>query len=304
MDIKLDYVVTDFMLSDLNIYSRFYMGFPIVYGDMYYKSNTEILDGQLTSENELIIEHVELGDKSGGLYDLPLKFALFLLTDRNGVITLDVPVRGDLNDPTVKLGKIVWNTFKNLIVKVAAAPFDLLAGVLGVDPKDIESINYAYGDTTLNSERQRQLELLLELEQKKERLDIEMVYFNDNLKEKKALAVMEAGRKYEAETSRSYLEDEEGFMEFLRGKVNSDSLTMESAALMIADTARLDSTLSLFNQTRVNQVRGFLKAINDSTMIEVSISNPAAPKNLGSLPEFEIKYSMRDIPGEESRKEN
>jgi hypothetical protein len=280
------------------------MGFPIVYGDMYYKSNTEILDGQLTSENELIIEHVELGDKSGGLYDLPLKFALFLLTDRNGVITLDVPVRGDLNDPTVKLGKIVWNTFKNLIVKVAAAPFDLLAGVLGVDPKDIESINYAYGDTTLNSERQRQLELLLELEQKKERLDIEMVYFNDNLKEKKALAVMEAGRKYEAETSRSYLEDEEGFMEFLRGKVNSDSLTMESAALMIADTARLDSTLSLFNQTRVNQVRGFLKAINDSTMIEVSISNPAAPKNLGSLPEFEIKYSMRDIPGEESRKEN
>ena len=51
------------MLSDLNIYSRHYMGFPILYGDMYYKAHTEIIDGQITSENKLIIHNVELGDK-------------------------------------------------------------------------------------------------------------------------------------------------------------------------------------------------------------------------------------------------
>ena len=94
------------------------MGFPIVYGDMYYKSHTEIIKNQLTSENKLIIQNAELGDKTGGLYDLPMKFALFLLEDKNGIINLDIPVRGDLDDPTVSVGKIVWNTFKNLIVKV------------------------------------------------------------------------------------------------------------------------------------------------------------------------------------------
>ena len=45
-DIILDYTIKDFQLSDLNIYSRYYMGFPIVYGDMYYKSHTEIIKNQ------------------------------------------------------------------------------------------------------------------------------------------------------------------------------------------------------------------------------------------------------------------
>ena len=93
LDIILDYTITDFQLSDLNIYSRFYMGFPILYGDMYYKSHTEIISNQLTSENKLIIQNAELGDKSGGIYDLPIKFALFLLKDRRGIINLDIPVR-------------------------------------------------------------------------------------------------------------------------------------------------------------------------------------------------------------------
>ena len=81
------------------------MGFPIVYGNMYYKSETSILNGDLTSENKLIITNVELGEKSGGLYDLPMKFALFLLKDRNGVITLDVPVRGDSKIPLLRLAR-------------------------------------------------------------------------------------------------------------------------------------------------------------------------------------------------------
>jgi hypothetical protein len=178
-NIKLDYVITDFMLSDLNIYSRFYMGFPVVQGNMFYKSETQIIQGQLTSENKLVITDVELGDKTGGIYDLPIKFALYILKDRYGVINLDVPVRGDLNDPRVKIGKIVWNTFKNLIIKVATAPYDALSKSVGATPEELQVIHFDYIDTTLTAQRQRQLDLLLELEQQKEGLAIELIYFND-----------------------------------------------------------------------------------------------------------------------------
>ncbi len=293
MDIKFEYVVKDFMLSDLNIYSRFYMGFPIVYGNMYYKSETSILNGELTSENKLIITNVELGEKSGGLYDLPMKFALFLLKDRNGVITLDVPVRGDLKDPTVKIGKIVWNTFKNLIIKVAAAPFDLLAGLLSVDPKDIKAIEYQYNDTILTAERQRQLDLLLELEQKKEGLEIELVYFNDSDKEKEAIAVAEAGKLFIKETSKDYTKDEEGFMQFLRSKVVADTIDIYSAALKMAKPLVLDSILNLNTTVRKGQIEKYLFSKNDSTRIYTTITNKDAPKNVGSYPLFEVKYSIK-----------
>jgi hypothetical protein len=291
-DINLEYVITDFQLSDLNIYSRHYMGFPILYGDMYYKSTTNILDGQLNSENKLIIEHAELGEKRGGLYDLPIKFALFLLKDRKGVIDLDVPVRGDLNDPTVSVGKIVWNTFKNLIVKVAAAPFDFLAGVIGADPKDLQSIEYEYGDTTLTSERQKQLDLLLELEQKKDGLSIELVYFNDETKEKEALAIEEVGNNFLKQTNLNYRENEEAFFDYVMAETKSDSMDLAEACLMLTNETRLDTLVDYYSQWRINQVTDYFSLKSDSTLIHVIVSNPEAPKNLGSRPMFEIKYSV------------
>jgi hypothetical protein len=294
MDIDLNYVITDFQLSDLNIYSRHYMGFPILYGDMYYKSATKILGGQLTSENQLVIENVELGNKTGGLYDLPLKFALFLLEDRNGVINLDIPVRGDLKDPRVSIGKIIWNTFKNLIIKVAAAPFDLLSGLLSVDPKDIKAIEFEYLDTLFTPMRQRQLDLLLELEQKKKGLDIELVYFNDVENEFEQIALYQAGELFNRETGQDYLKEKEAFVEFVLNKIAPDSMALERACIKLSEASVLDSISDSFRNRRISALENYLRTTNDSTIIHISIPDPDAPKNVGSKPLFEVKYSMKD----------
>ena len=121
--------------------------------------------------------------RAEGLYDIPIKLALFILKDRYGVINLDVPVRGNLDDPSLKFGKLIWTTFKNLMVKVATAPFDALAGQIGADPKDLEAIEYEYLDTLLTPQRQKQLDLLIQLEKQKPGLGIEMVYYNDLARE-------------------------------------------------------------------------------------------------------------------------
>ncbi len=294
MEIKLDYVITDFQLGDLNIYSRHYMGFPIIYGDMYYKSETEIKNGQLTSENKLVIKNVELGNKSGGLYKLPLKFALFLLKDRHGVINLDIPVRGDLNDPKVRVGKIIWNTFKTLIIKVAAKPFDMLSGLLNVDPKDIQSIEFDYMDTTLTADRQRQLDLLLKLEQKKEGLGIELVYFNDVEIEKEIIALDEVGKMFYAETNLDYWANEDAFRQFVKIIVPNDTIEVTKACLQIAGQTMVDSLAKVFADKRYSIINSYLFKTNDSTMIRSSVSNPNTPKNVGSKPIFEVKYSMKE----------
>jgi hypothetical protein len=253
-NINLDYVITDFLLSDLNIYSRFYMGFPILLGDMYYKSETNIDKGKLSSENKLIMTNVELGRKGGGLYDVPVKLALFILKDRNGVINLDVPVRGDLNDPKVRIGKLIWITFKNLIIKVATAPYDALAGSIGADPKDLETIEFDFLDTTLTGNRQHQLDLLLELEKSKEGLKIELVYFND-------------------------------------AKLEADFVKQEAG---IVDEEAVRQYVELLSASRVKILEKYLRSVNDSTRVIVSIANPQDPKNLGTRPVFRINYSMKE----------
>jgi hypothetical protein len=270
------------------------MGHGILYGDMYYKGHTEILNNQLSSENKIVIRNAELSKKRGGLYDLPLKFALFLLKDRKGVIDLDVPVRGDLNDPTISIGKIVWNTFKNLIVKVATAPFDFLARLISVDPNDIKAIEYDYLDTTLTSERIKQLDLLLELEDKKEGLEIELVYFNDAEIEKRQIMVDEAGKLFNNETGKNYRMVEEEFVRFLESKVEKDSIDIVEASQILVSEAKVDTLFALFEKTRKESLERYLKMANDSTQIQFFIPEAESPKNVGSLPRFEVKYNMRE----------
>jgi hypothetical protein len=195
---------------------------------------------------------VELGDKGGGLYDLPIKLALFILKDRHGVINLDVPVRGDLNDPQLKLGKIIWNTFKNLIIKIATYPFDALAGSVNADPKELESIEFDYMDTILTAQRQRQLDLLLELEDVKEGLGVELVYFNDAEKEKEMIALSD--------------------------------LSLEEA--------EAEKLATIFSNSRMAMLEKYLHSMSDSTQIKFSISNPGDPENISSKPFFRILYSL------------
>lgn len=299
MDLSLDYVITDFLLSDLNIYSRHYMGVPIIYGDMYYKSSTKILKKQLTSDNKLIIQNAEVGDKRGGLYNLPLKFALFLLKDRHGVIDLDIPVRGDLNDPRVSIGKIVWNTLKNLIIKVAAAPFDFLSRLISVDPKDIKAIEYGYMDTAFTPARQHQIDLLLELEQKKKDLEIELVYFNDLEKEKKQIVVDEAGKIFVEQSGKDYRNDEKEFIEFLKSKTGQDSIDILDASRKLIPEETVDSIAQMLAQTRRTSIEKYLQKAGDSTEIKIFIPDPRSPKNAGSEPHFEVKYAMKGVEGAE-----
>ena len=102
-------------------------------------------------------------------------------------------MRGRTDDPQLSVGKIVWNTVKNLIVRTAAAPYDFLSNLLGVDPGDIEAIEFAYRDTTLSDGVQQQLDLMLELEEIKPFIEIELYYFNDPEREAREILMQEMG---------------------------------------------------------------------------------------------------------------
>ena len=75
---------------------------------------------------------------------LPVKFATSLLKDKNGLIKLDIPVSGTLDDPKLRIGPIVWQIFKNLIVKAVTAPFKLF-GAMFKGAEDAQFVDFAPG---------------------------------------------------------------------------------------------------------------------------------------------------------------
>ncbi|MEM6486197.1 MAG: DUF748 domain-containing protein [Pseudomonadota bacterium] len=140
-------------IANMTPYSGTYAGYEIASGimslDLKYGLQRESLNG----DNRVVIRQMELGEPvdSEQAVKLPLKLALALLTDSQGVIDLSVPVSGSVDDPKFSLGKVIGRAITNIIVGAATAPFKLLAGLVKSDA-NLEDIPFAPGaaapDTT------------------------------------------------------------------------------------------------------------------------------------------------------------
>lgn len=292
--IALDYELTDFQLPDINIYSKFYTGLPILFGEMYYKNKTRIDNKQLVSDNNLIIRDVEIGRKRGGLYDVPIKLALFILKDINGDINLDIPVRGDLSDPKVKIWPIVWDTFKSFSYKIVASPFKALGNMLGIDEKELEEITFIYSDSTLTSCQTRSLDHLLKIAGIKPELQVELLYRNDRKLERMDAVSWYSQNRFMQKTGKKPLTNSAEYLSFLKMETGRDSLNMQDYERIFTPPAIADSILSMREKQRLNNVVNYLKSKNDSTTIKVIGYNPDEVLNIGSRPRFEVKYKLAE----------
>jgi len=221
-----------------------------------------------------------------------LKLAFYLLKDVHGDIILDLPVNGDLNDPRTKIGKLVWQVFKNLVVKVVSSPFRALSSLMGVDPDEIRGIEFNYADTTLTNGHLRRIKLFSELEKKKPDMKIEMAYYNDIELEKQEIALEEAGKRFNAATGTDYQKEKEQFTAFVAQKIMPDTLELLKGCMQLIGNHQIDSIQSSFTLTRIRKIEAALHAVDDSTRIKMLIPNKDAPENVGSMPVFELKFSI------------
>lgn len=295
-NLNLDFSIENFLLSDINVYSSYYTGHNILEGDFYYYSKSIITNGDIQSENQLLIKNVSVSNEDGGLYSLPLKFALFILKDKNGDVNLDIPVRGDMNDPSVSVGKIVWNTFKNLIIKTAASPVNFLAGLIDGDPKDLSDLEFEFTDSIPSEKHYRKLDKLLQVETKKEGLAIELKHIVDPDLQKEAIAFKELGKQYFKDTEKDYLKDTDGFENYLHQKVVNDSLTAKEAAFEIFPEKKADSLAQIYNEALIRNTNTYLKTTKPDTKITAVKADEKDPENKGSQSKFKIQYDLLEKP--------
>ncbi len=153
--------VTDLELPPLSPYSVKYAGHGIERGklsmDVAYVVQP---DGRLTATNKLVLNQLEFGEPvPGAPASLPVKLATALLADSRGVIDLDLPISGSLNDPQFSVGPIIVKAIVNLIGKAITAPFTLLARALGGSAgDDMSSIAFAPGSAQLQPKAREQLD--------------------------------------------------------------------------------------------------------------------------------------------------
>ena len=150
--LDLQATVRDLELPPLSPYAIKYSGYGIERGKMSVDLAYVVQpDGRLTASNKIVLHQLAFGDKvPGATASLPVKLAVALLSDRHGVIDLDLPVSGSINDPQFSLGGLIWKVVVNLVVKAVTSPFSLLSSAIGSGGGDaFSTVEFAPGTATL-----------------------------------------------------------------------------------------------------------------------------------------------------------
>ena len=180
-------------LSTFTPYSGKFAGYAINKGklslDLNYKLSKDILVG----ENEIFMDQFTFGERidSPEATTLPVSLAVALLKDREGRIDIDLPVRGDLNDPEFSYGRILVNALVNLITKIVSSPFDMLAGLVGGDGEELSFVEFEFGSASLGTEQIRKLEQLAKGLHERPALRLEIKGVADTEHDRMALAEAE-----------------------------------------------------------------------------------------------------------------
>jgi len=169
----------DLDLTIVNPYSDHFTGYPIEKGKLSVDVSYKIDQRKLEAKQHFVVDQLELGDevKSPDATHLPLRLAVALLRDRNGVIDLDLPMGGSLDDPTFRIGPIIWKIFVNLIVKAATAPFALLGHLFG-GAENMNIVQFSAGSAELDKAATDQLSSIAKAlkERPQLKLDVPMAY--------------------------------------------------------------------------------------------------------------------------------
>lgn len=170
----------DIDLTPMSPYSGTFIGYLIAKGKLNLELDYKINEGRIDADNRIIIDQLTLGDRveSEQATSLPVSLAIALLKDRSGVIDLDVPISGRLDDPDFSIAGAVWTIIRNLLIKAATSPFSLLAAMVGGD-EDFSSVAFEPGTAVFAAGEIDKLKKLADILGKRPGVTLEISGFID-----------------------------------------------------------------------------------------------------------------------------
>lgn len=308
MKLEMDAKVKRMDLMSFSPYTEYYVASPIKQGWFNYELGLKMSTTMLKNTNKVKVEELEFGKrtKDTTAMKVPVRLGLYLMKDANDLIAFDIPVEGNPSEPKFKLGKIIWKTFANLMVKTALSPFKALGGLAGTNPESLDKLPFTFAQDSLDQAQRDELAHLAGILKKKPDLVLTLTQTTDPEKEKSEIAVQLTKSEYltakATDTIASKLKvgeiknDDANLLAFIRKTVPAvDSLGIEKACEKIVDAGRIESRFQAILTERNKLVNDFM-TVNQGIPAESIQVSTADLKNLPQelkVPQFKIEVSIK-----------
>ncbi|MDY0190814.1 MAG: DUF748 domain-containing protein [Desulfuromonas sp.] len=157
--------IKGFNLPSVSAYCEESIGYALNQGQLDIEFTAPCTQGQLNMDSNIFLSQLRMQPLSAtadsevtATLGMPVNLALALLRDRSGNIQLNLPVRGNLNDPSLQIAptlrRALTNTIKNTVM-LTLAPLGIVAKagqLVGIGAAlNFERLTFEAGTTTLTN---------------------------------------------------------------------------------------------------------------------------------------------------------
>jgi hypothetical protein len=137
-------------LSPISPYVGTYAGYELARSGLAVDVKARLSQRELNTNNVVTLQQFTLGaaTNSPEATKLPVRLGIALLKDTDGNIVIDLPVKGDLDDPEFKIGRVVMRVIVNVLAKAATSPFSLIGAAFGGGGDELAYQDFTPGATT------------------------------------------------------------------------------------------------------------------------------------------------------------
>jgi Domain of Unknown Function (DUF748) len=198
-DLDLSFSIKEFRMKDIDAYFKDYFGFSVTGGIMNFNTENKLRSTSLVGNNALYMRKFSLSDSrlKESRYHIPLRLAIGILSDKDGIIDLKAPVEMKGKDLKVRnLGKIIFKVIGDLFVKAAVSPVRMLSELFKVDPSSLQQITLGLSEPSPDEKNLKSVDVISDILNKKPELSIDFFYCIDLKKTSDTLAYMLAKDDY------------------------------------------------------------------------------------------------------------
>ena len=180
----------DVDLPPLTPYSVKYAGYGIEKGKLTFDVHYRIENRKLAADNRVVLNQLVFNPNridSPTATKLPVLLAVALLKDSRGVIDVQLPLSGSIDDPEFSVWGLVVQVIVNLVGKAATAPFALLTAAFGGKGEELSLIAFAPGSAVVNAEAQSRVDTLAKALSDRPGLNLEIGGRGDPASDREAL---------------------------------------------------------------------------------------------------------------------
>ncbi len=240
-DFDMNYKISRLPLAMFNPYVITYTSFPLDRGTLEFNGNWKVRNGNLKSENHILINdpHLTRNMTKREEKKLPLPLILHFVRERDNLVNYKIPINGDLNDPKFNLWDVVTDALANIFIKPVSLPYVVQVDHVNNELEKFLAVKWMPRQTTLSAQQERFLKKVKDFLKDNPEASITVTPVNYEDKEKEYILFYAAKKKYFLDTHKkeasSFSDDdsvevdkmsvkESGFLHYLNKQVDTTSL--------------------------------------------------------------------------------